>query len=50
LILYVLDMVGVSVFAVSGAIAAGRKHLDLLGVLVIAVVTALGAAPCGMCC
>jgi uncharacterized membrane protein YeiH len=35
-------MVGVSVFAVSGAIAAGRKHLDLLGVLVIAVVAALG--------
>lgn len=35
-------MVGASVFAISGAIAAGRKHLDLLGVLVIAVVTALG--------
>ena len=42
MILYVLDMLGVAVFAVSGAIAAGRKELDLLGVMVIAVVTALG--------
>lgn len=42
MVLYVLDMVGVAVFAVSGAIAAGRKQLDLLGVVVIAVVTALG--------
>jgi uncharacterized membrane protein YeiH len=42
LILYLLDMFGVAVFAVSGALAAGRKHLDLLGVLVIALVTALG--------
>lgn len=39
---YVLDMLGVAVFAVSGALAAGRKQLDLLGVMVIAVVTALG--------
>ena len=29
-------------FAVSGALAAGRRHLDLLGVIVIAVVTAIG--------
>ena len=29
-------------FAVSGALAAGRKRLDLLGVLVIALVTAIG--------
>jgi uncharacterized membrane protein YeiH len=30
------------VFAISGALAAGRKRLDWLGVAVIAVVTALG--------
>ena len=41
-VLYILDVVGVTVFAVSGALAAGRQHLDLLGVLVIAMVTALG--------
>jgi uncharacterized membrane protein YeiH len=37
-----LDFVGVAVFAVSGALAAGRKQLDLLGVLVLALVTAIG--------
>lgn len=42
MILYVLDLLGVAVFAASGALAAGRKSLDLLGVLVIAVVTAIG--------
>src|SRR5436189_3476034 len=39
---YVLDLVGVAVFAASGALAAGRKGFDLLGVLVIAAVTAIG--------
>ena len=39
---YLLDLIGVSVFAISGALAAGRKSLDLLGVVVIAVVTAIG--------
>jgi uncharacterized membrane protein YeiH len=33
---------GVAVFAISGALAAGRKGLDWLGVAVIAVVTAIG--------
>ena len=37
-----LDLLGVFVFAVSGALAAGRKQLDLLGVLVLATVTAIG--------
>jgi len=40
--LYVLDLVGVAVFAVSGALAAGRARLDLLGVVVIATATAIG--------
>ena len=35
MILYLLDLFGVAVFAVSGAIAAGRKRLDLLGVAVL---------------
>jgi uncharacterized membrane protein YeiH len=39
---YVLDLVGVAVFAVSGALAAERTGLDLLGVVVIAAVTAVG--------
>ena len=40
--LYVLDLIGVAVFAVSGALAAGRKRLDLIGVLALALVTAIG--------
>jgi uncharacterized membrane protein YeiH len=41
-ILHLLDLVGVGVFAVSGALAAGRNRLDLFGVVVIALVTAIG--------
>lgn len=37
-----IDLAGVAVFAVSGALAAGRKHLDLIGVVVVATVTAIG--------
>ena len=42
MILYILQLLGVAVSAVSGALAAGRKQLDLLGVIVIALVTAIG--------
>ena len=42
MLLYVLDLVGVAVFAVSGALAAGRRGLDLLGVIVLGTVTAIG--------
>lgn len=41
-ILYGFDLFGTAVFAVSGALAAGRRHMDLFGVLVIATVTAVG--------
>lgn len=42
MLLTALDLLGTAVFAVSGALAAGRKQLDLLGVLVLALVTAVG--------
>jgi uncharacterized membrane protein YeiH len=42
MIFYLLDLLGVAVFAVSGALAAGRTGLDLLGVVVIAALTAVG--------
>ena len=42
MLLISLDLLGVSVFAISGALAAGRKGLDLLGVLVLALVTSVG--------
>jgi uncharacterized membrane protein YeiH len=37
-----LDLISVGVFAVSGCLAAGRKSLDWIGVLAIAMVTAVG--------
>lgn len=42
LVQYAVDYAGVAVCAVSGALAAGRRSLDLLGVVVIASVTAIG--------
>ena len=42
MILYVLDLAGVAVFAVSGMLAARSRGLDLLGVLVLAAMTAIG--------
>lgn len=41
-IIYGLDLFGVAVFAVSGSLAAGRKHMDVFGVVVLGLVTALG--------
>ena len=45
-ILYLFDLFGVAVFAITGALAAGRAGLDLLGVIVIASVTAIGGGTC----
>jgi uncharacterized membrane protein YeiH len=41
-VMHILDLAGVVVFALTGTLAAGRKHMDLFGVLVLAEVTALG--------
>lgn len=40
--LVVLDLVGIFVFAITGALVAVRKELDLFGVLVLAGTTGLG--------
>lgn len=40
--LYLVNLIGVGVFAASGALAAGRKGMDWMGVVALAVVTALG--------
>lgn len=42
MLLYVMDLFGVAVFAITGSLAAGKKHMDLFGVVVLATVTALG--------
>lgn len=40
--LYVLDLFGVAVFAASGALAGIASNLDLLGIVVLASMTAVG--------
>ena len=40
--LYTLDLIGTAVFAISGALAAGERRMDLFGVAVLASVTAIG--------
>ncbi|TCK08826.1 trimeric intracellular cation channel family protein [Marinobacterium mangrovicola] len=40
--IYVADLIGVAIFAITGAIAAPGKRLDILGVVVLGFVTALG--------
>lgn len=42
MLLRVLELVGIGVFAISGALEAGRKRLDLIGVLALAFVTSMG--------
>jgi uncharacterized membrane protein YeiH len=42
LTVYLLDLLGVFVFALSGALAADRRRMDLFGFVVIALLPALG--------
>ena len=41
-VLYILDLIGTLVFAISGSMAASSKKLDLIGAAFIAFVTAVG--------
>ncbi len=41
-LIHILDLLGTAVFAISGALAAGRKRMDVFGVVVLGCVTALG--------
>ncbi|MEM5537233.1 trimeric intracellular cation channel family protein [Neptuniibacter pectenicola] len=40
--IYIADLLGVAVFATAGALAAQGKRLDILGVVVLAIVTSIG--------
>ncbi|MDO6543369.1 TRIC cation channel family protein [Photobacterium sanguinicancri] len=42
MLIYLLDMFGTAVFAVSGVLLAGRLRMDPFGVVVLASVTAIG--------
>lgn len=39
---YAFELVGVAVFASTGCLAAGRRQMDLFGVMIVGLVTALG--------
>ncbi|SEI38030.1 Uncharacterized membrane protein YeiH [Allopseudospirillum japonicum] len=41
-LIYVLDIFGTIVFAITGVLAAAEKRLDLFGVIVVGTVTAIG--------
>ena len=40
--LHIFDLFGVVIFAITGALQAGRKRMDVFGAVVIGLVTALG--------
>ena len=40
--IHLIDLIGTAVFATTGALAAGRKRMDIFGVVVLGCVTALG--------
>jgi uncharacterized membrane protein YeiH len=42
ILLTYFDLAGVFVFAISGALAAARKDMDLFGIIVLALMTAVG--------
>lgn len=41
-VLFVMELIGTAAFSCSGAMAAIRKNLDLLGIIVLGVITAVG--------
>lgn len=42
ILVFVLELVGTAAFAVSGAIVGIKKQMDLFGVIVLGVCTAVG--------
>ena len=43
LVLFIFEMVGTVAFAISGAMVAIKKRVDVFGVIVLSAMTALGA-------
>ena len=44
ILVFVLELIGTAAFAVSGAIVGIKKQMDLFGVIVLGVCTAVGGA------
>ena len=41
-VLFIMELIGTAAFSCSGAMLAIRKKLDLLGIVVLGVITAVG--------
>ncbi|VTR19168.1 Predicted membrane protein [Serratia fonticola] len=50
MLLSILYIIGITAEAMTGALAAGRRQMDLFGVIFIASATAIGGARCVICC
>lgn len=48
LTLFILEIIGTVAFAVSGLIAGVNRNMDILGITIMAVVTATGVEPYGI--
>lgn len=44
--LHIVDLLGIAIFAITGAITAGQKRMDIFGIVVVATVTAVGGGTC----
>jgi uncharacterized membrane protein YeiH len=47
-LVHVFDVLAAVLFAVSGALVASRKGMDVVGFIWLAVITGVGGAPCGI--
>jgi uncharacterized membrane protein YeiH len=45
-LVHFFDILAAVVFAVSGALVASRKGMDVMGFMWLAVITGVGGAPC----
>lgn len=48
LVLFIFEMVGTVAFAISGAMVAIKKRVDVFGVIVLSAMTALGGGIVGI--
>lgn len=50
MLLSIIYLIAISAEAMTGALSAGRRRMDLFGVVMIACVTALGVVHCATSC
>jgi len=50
MLLSILYIIGITAEAMTGALAAGRRQMDMFGVIIIASAQLLAVARCAICC